>query len=195
MKKIIKKKTVKERLMGGTDALDLLEADHKEVQKIFKQFKQLIEDDAPRSEKSVLVKKACNALIVHTKLEEEIFYPAVRKAIGNEELMDEAKVEHEAAKELIDQLLDMMPGEELYDAKFIVLGEQVKHHIKEEEGEIFPAAKKAKVDLEGLGVQMGKRKAELQQEMGSVDEDIADEDIGLMKPQDKANITDERLNR
>src|SRR5262249_23719613 len=149
----------------------------------------LVEDDAPRSEKAVLVKKACEALIVHTKLEEEIFYPAVRKATGDDELMDEAKVEHEGAKELVGQLLDMMPGEELYDAKFIVLSEQVRHHIKEEEGKMFREAKKAKVDLDVLARKMETRKAELQEEMGVPDVDI--EDVILISAQQRAKMTDE----
>jgi hemerythrin-like domain-containing protein len=183
--------TLKEKLTGKTDAIDLLTDDHDEVKKIFKQFKQLVEDDAPRNEKSALVKKACNALIIHTKVEEEIFYPAVRKATGDTELMDEAKVEHEGAKDLIDQLLDMMPGEEMYDAKFIVLSEQVKHHIKEEESKMFPEAKKAKVDLEALGRKMEKRKMELEQEMGVSDVDV--EDISSLSSSDKARLTDEGL--
>jgi hemerythrin superfamily protein len=191
MKKVSGKKTLKEKLTGKTDAIDLLEADHKEIQKIFKQFKQLVEDDAPRAEKAALVKKACNALLVHAQLEEEIFYPAVRRATKDEELMDEAKVEHQGAKELIEQLLDMMPGEELYDAKFIVLGEQVKHHIKEEEGRMFPEAKRVKVDLERLGRQMESRKAELEREMGVSDIDM--EDVSLVSARDKARMTDEGL--
>jgi hypothetical protein len=190
MKKSIKK-TLKEKLNGGQDAIGLLTDDHNEVKKLFKQFKQLVDDDAPHAEKAALVKKACDALLIHTKIEEEIFYPAVRKAVKDDELMDEAKVEHEGVKELVDQLLDMMPGEALYDAKFIVLSEQVKFHIKEEEDKMFPAAKKARVDLERLGRQMEKRKLELAQEMGVAEVEV--EDIAMMSAHDKARLTDEGL--
>ncbi len=191
MRKNSKKTTLKEKLMGKKDAIDLLTDDHDEVKKIFKQFKQLVEDDAPHAEKAALVKKACNALLVHTKLEEELFYPAVRKATGDDELMDEAKVEHAGAKDLIEQLLDMMPGEDMYDAKFIVLSEQVKHHIKEEEGKMFPEAKSAKIDLDALGRKMERRKQDLEQEMGITDVD--ETDVGVLSGRDKARLTDEGL--
>jgi hemerythrin-like domain-containing protein len=98
---------------------------------------------------------------VHTTLEEEIFYPAVRGAIEDEDLMNEAAVEHETAKMLIDQLEIMGPDDPNYFATFTVLGEYVRHHIKEEQGEMFPAAKKAKLDLDGLAERMRARKEEL----------------------------------
>ena len=85
-----------------------------------------------------MVRKICNELTVHAQIEEEIFYPAVRKAIDDGDLMDEALVEHAGAKELISQLEAMDPEDELYDAKVTVLGEQIDHHVKEEEGEMFP---------------------------------------------------------
>lgn len=191
MKKNSKKTTVKQKLMGKKSAIDLLTDDHAEVKKLFRQFKQLMEDDATPSEKSAIVKQACKALLVHTQIEEEIFYPAVRSATGDDDLMDEAKVEHQGAKELCEQLLDMMPGEELYDAKFIVLSEQVKHHIREEEGKMFPEAKKAKIDLVRLGSQMEKRKAELEDEMGIAEIDM--DDISMVSSSDKARMTDEGL--
>ncbi|HEY6924642.1 MAG TPA: hemerythrin domain-containing protein, partial [Steroidobacteraceae bacterium] len=119
---------------------------------------------------SALVAQICNELKVHAAIEEEIFYPAVREAIKDADLMDEAVVEHSAAKELIAQLEDMSPDDGLYDAKVIVLAEQIQHHVKEEEGEMFPAARKAKLDSEALGIQMTKRKAELEAELESDDE-------------------------
>lgn len=190
MKKPVKK-TLKEKLTGKVNAVDMLTDDHDEVKKLFKQFKQLVDDDAPHAEKSAIVKKACNVLLIHMKLEEELFYPAVRKAIRNDELMDEAKVEHDGVKQFIDQLLDMMPGEEMYDAKFIVLSEQMSFHIKEEEGKMFPAAKKAKIDLDRLAVQMQKRKDELEQEMGVAE--VGEEDIAMMSARERARMTDEGL--
>jgi hemerythrin-like domain-containing protein len=104
---------------------------------------------------------------VHTALEEEIFYPAVREAIDDEDIMNEAAVEHETAKMLIEQLENMDSDDPNYYATFTVLGEYVKHHIKEEHGEMFPAAKKAKLDLEALAERMRSRKEELLGEMES----------------------------
>jgi hemerythrin-like domain-containing protein len=189
MKKKIK--ALKEKLGGEADAVDILKKDHRKVEKLFKQFQRLVEDDVPHSEKSALVKKACAELIVHTKIEEEIFYPAVRAAIEDDALMDEAEVEHEAAKDLIHQLLDMMPGEDHYDAKFIVLSEQVRHHIKEEEGEMFPAARKSGIDLAGLGRQMEERKLELRAQIGIGENDFGE--INLTGAHAKAVLTREGL--
>ncbi|MGQ0750755.1 MAG: hemerythrin domain-containing protein [Betaproteobacteria bacterium] len=143
-----------------TDALAMLKADHDKVKKMFKDFEKLDESE----EKAQLVRQACAELKVHTRLENEIVYPAVREAIEDDDLMDEALVEHQAAKELISQLEQMEPGDEMYDAKFTVLGEYVNHHIAEEQKEMFPKARKAKIDLAGLGEQMLARKQELMKE-------------------------------
>ena len=140
------------------------------MKRLFNEFQNLKEEDGSAEDKSALVTQICKALKVHAEIEEEIFYPAVRKAIDNADLMDEALVEHSGAKELIAQLEDMSPDDELYDAKVTVLGEQIRHHVKEEEGEMFPQAKKAKVDAESLGVQMKERKAELMAELESDEE-------------------------
>jgi hemerythrin superfamily protein len=142
------------------DAIAMLEADHKKVQKAFKDFEKL-KETGNRREKAAIVQQTCADLTVHTKLEEEIFYPAVRKAIKDAAVMDEAKVEHEGAKNLIAQLKSMQPGDDLYDAKFTVLGESVNHHIKEEQNEMFPKVRKTKLDLTALGQQMVQRKAQL----------------------------------
>ena len=152
------------------DAIALLTADHKKVKGLFSQFDKL-KDKGSDAEKSDLVTTICNELKVHTTIEEEIFYPAVRKAIEDSDLMDEALVEHAGAKDLIAQLEDMNTDDDLYDAKVTVLGEQINHHVKEEEGEMFPKAKRAKVDTADLGAKMLKRKAELQAEMGMADEE------------------------
>jgi hemerythrin superfamily protein len=165
------------------DAITLLTADHAKVKKLFKEFEDLKERDGSAEDKSGLVTQICNELKVHAEIEEEIFYPAVRKAIDDGDLMDEALVEHAGAKELIAQLEDMSPDDELYDAKVTVLGEQIQHHVKEEEGQMFPKAKKAKVDGEALGVQMTRRKAELAAEMES------DENAPKAKPRAPKNST------
>jgi hemerythrin superfamily protein len=107
-------------------------------------------------------------LTAHTTIEEEIFYPAAREALEDEgqDLLDEASVEHASAKELIGQIMTMSPDDDLYDAKVKVLGEYVDHHAQEEEKEMFPQCRKAKMDLDELGAQLQARKQELMAEMG-----------------------------
>ncbi len=156
------------------DAIAMLTADHKKVKKLFSDFDGLKEKGG-EEEKSTLVEQICNELKIHTELEEEIFYPAVRKAIDDADLMDEALVEHAGAKDLIAQLEDASPDDDLYDAKVTVLGEQITHHVKEEEGDMFPKAKKAKVDTEALGASMLKRKMTLMQKMGMESDERDDE--------------------
>lgn len=146
------------------DAIALLTEDHKRVQKLFKDFGKLKEGEDER--KQDLANTICAELTIHTRIEEEIFYPAARGAIKEGDLLDEAKVEHDSAKDLIEQISSMQPGEELYDAKVTVLGEYVNHHIEEEQTEMFPKVRKAKVDIKGLGEQLMARKQELRQEMG-----------------------------
>jgi hemerythrin superfamily protein len=152
------------------DAIAMLTADHKRVKTLFSQFNELKEEGGDE-EKASIVEQICNELKIHTALEEEIFYPAVRKAIEDADLMDEALVEHAGAKELIAQLEEASTDGDLYDAKVTVLGEQIDHHVKEEEGDMFPKAKKAKVDTEALGALMLKRKAALMSEMGLDDDE------------------------
>lgn len=160
----------------GTDAITLLTQDHKAVQKIFKEFDKLKQNGGNDEEKSELVTRACQELTVHAQIEEEIFYPAVRAAIEDEDLMDEAEVEHGTAKELIAQLESMEPGNDLYDARFTVLGEYINHHVKEEQDEMFPKARKAKVDLKALGEELLTRKQELRAELGMEDPDESNDD-------------------
>ncbi len=142
------------------NAIDLLKADHEKVKKAFREFEKM--DRADTETCRELVTSVCADLRVHTTLEEEIFYPALREAIEDEDIMNEAAVEHETAKMLIEQLENMEPDDPNYVATFTVLGEYVMHHVKEEEDEMFPQAKKAKeLDLEALGDQMRTRKEEL----------------------------------
>jgi hemerythrin superfamily protein len=142
------------------DAIALLTADHREVHEMFEQFDQL--GDRARATKEKLKEKICKALIAHTTIEEEIFYPAVREQIEDgEDMVDEAVVEHAAAKDLIQQLQEMDPDDELFDAKVKVLGEQIDHHVEEEEKEMFPKVKKSGLDLLALGQEMAMRKQEL----------------------------------
>jgi hemerythrin superfamily protein len=148
------------------DAIALLMADHKEVKQMFKAYDQLVTDEAEGDEKQALAEQICTALTAHATVEEEIFYPAARGAIEEQDLLDEAEVEHTSAKDLIAQIQSMGPDADLYDAKVKVLGEYIDHHVKEEEGEIFPKLKKSELDLQTLGEEIAERKQELLAELG-----------------------------
>jgi hemerythrin superfamily protein len=143
----------------SSDAIDLLKADHKRVKKLFEQFDSAKDDDRTGLEE--LVAEICLELTVHTQIEEEIFYPAVRLEIDDDALMDEALVEHSGAKELIAQLNGMSADDEFFDARVKVLSELIDHHVEEEEDDMFPEVKKANVDTETLGAEMAARKVAL----------------------------------
>ncbi|HEU5297426.1 MAG TPA: hemerythrin domain-containing protein [Burkholderiaceae bacterium] len=146
---------------GTVDAIALLEADHREVDALFREYAKLCKADADDGEKGLLAAQICALLTVHATIEEEIFYPAARAALAQGDLIDEAEVEHATAKGLIAQIVAAEPGEDLYDAKVQVLGEYIRHHVKEEEGEVFPKVQKAKdVDLAALGTALHERKDE-----------------------------------
>jgi hemerythrin-like domain-containing protein len=142
------------------DAISLLIEDHKKVKKLFKSYEQCSKKDDVDG-KLDIARQIFEELTIHTMIEEEIFYPAARAAIKDDDLLNEAKVEHATAKDLIAQLEEMDGDDPLYDAKITVLSEYIDHHVKEEESEMFPKAKKARMDLEGLGVRMMERKEEL----------------------------------
>ncbi|PZR37154.1 hemerythrin domain-containing protein [Caulobacter segnis] len=145
-------------------AIRLLKQDHREVEKMFDEYEQL-ESDA---EKLELFNQIALALKVHTQIEEEILYPESRGEV-EDDLIDEAYVEHDGAKKLIAEIEAMKPGQEFYDAKVKVLGEYIKHHVKEEEqpGGFFAQAKKGDEDLEAIGERMKARKEELMAQMGA----------------------------
>ncbi len=142
------------------DANQMLKEDHHKVKELFKAFEQEPPDEA----KQRIVESALMELEVHTTLEEELYYPAVRRHTGDDDLMDEADEEHLAAKRLIEDLKGMKPGDRHYDAKFTVLAESVKHHIQEEESEMLPKASRSGLDLQALGEQMAQRKQQLLRE-------------------------------
>ena len=156
-----------------TDAIAVLTADQKTVKALFKQFEQLKEQEDADEQKARLVQQICNELTVHAQVEEELFYPAVRDAIDDDDLMDEADIEHASAKELIAQLEELAPGDDHYDARVTVLGEYIDHHVKEEEGEMFEKARKADVDTAALGEQIVERKEELKADLGVAEDDEA----------------------
>jgi len=160
---------------AGQDAVALLKADHRKVDALFKKAEK-----AKGGAKEKLVEQICNELIIHTTLEEEIFYPACRSDDVEEDKMDEAQVEHDGAKVLINDVMQVGSDSPMYDAKIKVLSEYIKHHVKEEEQPrkgIFAEAKRKGVDMDALGVQMKARKLELLRE--------AEED-GLPRPEPKS---------
>ena len=144
------------------DALDLLDADHRAVRQLFRDYRKLAANDAPEARRKALAEQICMELTIHAKLEEELFYPPVREAIRDDDLMDEAEVEHASAKDLIVQILSMDPHEELYDAKVTVLGEYIEHHVREEREQMFPKARRSGIDLVKLGERLRERKRELE---------------------------------
>ena len=149
-----------------SNAFTLLKDDHKKVKKLFKEFQSIKNRDDSDERKSELVKQICREITVHAQIEEEMFYPAARQAIGDEDVMEEAGIEHASVKQLVSQLESMEPGDPHYDAIVKVMGEYVEHHVREEEDQMFPMLKKAKLDAKGLGEQITRRKEEL---MGDAD--------------------------
>jgi len=139
------------------DAIELLTADHRNVAWLFDAFEAAKGD----AEKRRIAIDICVALKVHARLEEDLFYPAALKAVGDSALIDEAMVEHASARDLIAQIETGAPGEAMFDARVKVLGEYVRHHVEEEEQDIFPKCRSSKLDLEALGTRMALRKAEL----------------------------------
>ena len=136
------------------DAVALLKADHEAVSQLFAEF----ESTRSVANKKALVAEICTALSVHAQIEEEIFYPAFKAALKDKLLVPEANVEHAGVKSLIAQLEGVEPDGEMYDAKVKVLSEYVKHHVKEEQAEMFVKAKASSLDLVELGARMAARK-------------------------------------
>jgi hypothetical protein len=141
------------------DATQLLAQDHREVEALFEKFEKAGSDGS----KERLARQICTELKIHAMIEEEIFYPALRGKIEDDSL-DEAYVEHDGAKVLINDIEAGEPSDDFYDAKVKVLQEEIEHHVREEEkmnGNIFQQARATDVDLDALGEQMAARKAEL----------------------------------
>jgi hemerythrin HHE cation binding domain-containing protein len=143
-----------------TDAVALLKADHRQVEDWFEQFAK----SRSVAKKQQLATNICSALIIHTQIEEEIFYPAFLESTDDKDKHHEAIVEHAGAKKLIAELQGMKADDDYFEARVTVLSEMIKHHVKEEEqpGGMFAEAKKSRMDLQGLGEQMSARKMELQ---------------------------------
>lgn len=146
---------------GEVDAIDLLKQDHDDVDALFKEYDMLAEGDGDGGDRRALSTRICGMLAVHAMIEEEIFYPAARQADVDADLLDEAEIEHGSAKELIAQIGAAEVSESLYDARVKVLGEYIRHHVKEEESELFPACRKSEMDMSEIGARLQERKTQL----------------------------------
>lgn len=158
--------TTRAKRRASNPAIDLLEQDHREVEGYFADYQKLDDEAA----KEALAKKICLALKVHAQIEEEIFYPQARETTEDEDLVDESLVEHGSAKHLIEEIEAMSAGDALYDAKVKVLGEMIKHHVQEEEEELFPECQRSAMDFEALGRDLSERKRELMAESSASEE-------------------------
>lgn len=167
-----KKSELAEAEPPTVDPIKMLIEDHREVARMVEQFQKL--KDGDEDLKAALVEQICAALSIHSELEEQIFYPAVRKAIGDDDMLDEAIVEHQTLTRLIEDLETMEPDEPLFDAKVKVLSEYVQHHVREEESEMFRKAAEADLDMVQLGREMAVLRRELEDDYGLLDD--ADED-------------------
>lgn len=149
-------------------ALELLSSDHRKVEDLFEQFEEMKEeDDAGRV---AIAQQICTELTIHAQVEEDLFYPWLRENMDDTEMVAEANVEHASLKKLIAEIEPVGEPDEDYDAKVKVLSEYVKHHVKEEENEIFPEVAGEEEELDELGQEMAARKAELMAEMGVSDD-------------------------
>jgi hemerythrin superfamily protein len=151
---VARKKTVTPK---PQNAIALLRADHKKVSELFEQYEKVRSPE----KKGTIVAQICTELGVHAQIEEEIFYPAVKQALKDKELVPEALVEHGSLKSLIAQVEGVEPDGEMFDAKIKVMSEFVKHHVKEEQEEMFPKAQKTALDMDELGLQLAQRKEQL----------------------------------
>ena len=159
-----KRNGTKRKSSPSTDAVALLKADHRTVKDWFEEF----ESARKAARKLELASRICRALRIHMTIEEEIFYPAFLAATMDDDMNDEAEVEHDGAKNLISKIEKSSPAEELYDAQVHVLSEMIKHHVKEEEqpGGMFAEARQSNMDLVEIGRQLAQRKAQLEGQAG-----------------------------
>ncbi len=168
------------RTMKVPDAVDLLTDDHLEVAALFKRYEKLAKKEAPAEERRSLAQSICDMLKAHTQIEEEIFYPAARSAGIDADKLDEAKIEHASAKDLIAQIEAGDPDDDLFDAKVTVLREYVTHHVVEEQTEMFPQCRRAGMDLVALRAELEQRKMSLLPDGGESDAEPAEKSPGLL---------------
>jgi hypothetical protein len=153
------------------DAIDLLDADHLAVHALFQGYRELVRKRAPAVQRRALAEEICMELTIHAKLEEELFYPAVRDALRDDDLLDEAEDQHGSQREFIAQILSTPVDDELYDAKVAVLGEYVARHVAKEREEVFNRMLASRVDLKALGRTITVRQLELRAVADALRED------------------------
>lgn len=153
------------------DAIDLLDADHLAVHALFEAYRELVRTRAPALQRRTLAEEICLELTIHAKLEEELFYPAVREALHDDDLLDEAEDEHGSQREFVAQILATQPQDELYDAKVAVLGEYVERHVRKEREEVFNRVLASRLDLQALGRSITVRREELRAVADALRED------------------------
>jgi len=147
------------------NAIDLLKKDHDDVNVLFKEYEMFADGERNEDDRRALSTQICGMLAVHAMIEEEIFYPAARRADVDSNLLDEADIEHGAAKQLIADIGAAKAADSHYDARVRVLGEYIRHHVKEEESELFPACRKSDMDMAEIGARLVKRKGQLLREL------------------------------
>jgi hemerythrin superfamily protein len=165
-------------------ALELLIADHRKVEDLFEQYES--EKEGEEETRRALAAKICGQLTVHATVEEEIFYPWLRENLDDMEMLEEAYVEHSSAKDLIAQIESAGDIDDAFNAKVKVLSEYIKHHVKEEEQEIFPAVRDSKEELDELGQQIASRKGELLEMLGLLDDSEEGDEDEMPAPKSKS---------
>jgi hypothetical protein len=153
------------------DAIDLLDADHLNVHGLFQAYRELVRTHAPALQRRALAEEICMELTIHAKLEEELFYPAVREALDEDTLVDEAEDQHGSQREFVAQILVMRPDDPLYDAKVAVLAEYVERHVHKEREQVFNRVLASRLDLQSIGRSIAVRKEELRAVADALRED------------------------
>lgn len=153
------------------DAIELLDADHLAVHGLFTAYRELVRTGAPALQRRALAEEICMELTIHARLEEELFYPAVREALRDDELVDEAQDHHFSQREFVAQILATAPQDELYDARVAVLAEYVERHVRQEREQVFNRALASRLDLHALGRSITVRKEELRAVADALRED------------------------
>ena len=153
------------------DAIDLLDADHLAVHAMFEAYRELVAAHAPAPQRRTLAEEICIELTIHARLEEELFYPAVRDALNDDELLDDAEDAHGSQREFVAQILATSAEDELYDAKVAVLADYVARHVRKEREEVFNRVLASRIDLQSLGRRLAVRQEELRSVQEALRED------------------------
>ena len=143
------------------DAIELLEADHRALLRLFAEYADMVRHQAPARQREPLAQKVCTELAIHHRLEDEIFYPAARRALRDEDLLDDGEQQHEAIADFVAQILASRASDTLYDARVMALREHVQRHIVQEREQVFGRLAHGSLDLRALGAQLAQRKQEL----------------------------------